>query len=179
MSQNIAVTGPSSLSNSFLGDTLQVCVVTRDMTRALEGFAKMGIGPWRVYTFSPETVSEQTYMGEPARYSMRLALASSGTMMWEVIQPLEGPSIYKDFLAAHGEGIQHVGQACNGLSYDQQFAKFVAAGRKMIQSGTWNAGVRYAYWATDELISTTVEIFDFPAGFEFPEPDSWYPARPA
>ena len=103
---DIQITGPASLSNSFIGDTIQVCVVTNDIRRTLEGFTKLGVGPWRIYTFSPETVKDQTYLGKPARYSMRLALATSGTMMWEVIQPLEGPSIYKDFLAKHGEGIQ-------------------------------------------------------------------------
>jgi methylmalonyl-CoA/ethylmalonyl-CoA epimerase len=106
----IEVTGPASLSNSFLGDTIQVCVVTRDLRRTLDGFVQLGIGPWRVYTFSPETVKHQTYGGTAQPYSMRLALANSGTMMWEVIQPLEGPSIYKDFLARHGEGVQHVGR---------------------------------------------------------------------
>ncbi|WP_420466679.1 VOC family protein [Panacagrimonas sp.] len=177
MSASVTVTGEASLSNSFLGDTIQVCVVTQELERTLEGFVRMGIGPWRVYTFSPETVRDQTYMGEPARYSMRLALATSGTMMWEVIQPLDGPNIYTDFIESHGEGVHHVGQSCNGLSYDAQFEKFAAAGRKMIQSGTWK-GVRYAYFSTEDLIGTTVEIFDFPEGFVFPEPERWYPARP-
>lgn len=179
MSQNnIQVTGPASLSNSFIGDTIQVCVVTNDIRRTLDGFVKLGVGPWRVYTFSPETVKEQTYMGKPERYSMRLALATSGTMMWEVIQPLEGPSIYKDFLAKHGEGIQHVGQACNGLTFDQQCEKFEKLGLKNVQAGKWTT-VRYAYFGTEDLVGTTVEIFDFPEGFEFPEPEEWVPARPA
>ena len=99
-------------------------------------------------------------------------------MMWEVIQPLEGPSIYKDFLAKHGEGIQHVGQACNGLSFDEQCAVFEKRGLKNVQAGKWTT-VRYAYFGTEELVGTTMEIFDFPEGFEFPEPEEWYPAKPA
>ena len=177
MNENITVTGATSLSNSFLGDTVQVCVVTADIRRTLNGFVKMGIGPWAVYTFSPQTVSDQTYMGRTVPYSMRLALATSGNMMWEVIQPLEGPSIYKDFLARHGEGVQHVGQSCRDTPFDQKLADFAARGRKMVQSGCWN-GVRYAYFGTEDLIGTTVEIFDFPAGFVFPEPEEWVPARP-
>lgn len=178
MSEHIKVVGPATLSNSFLGETIQVCVVTKDIRRTLDGFVKMGIGPWRVYTFGPETVKDQTYMGKAERYSMRLALANTGTMMWEVIQPLEGPSIYKDFLAKHGEGVQHVGQACNGLAFDEQCAKFEARGLQLVQSGTWRT-VRYAYYGTEDLIGTTVEIFDFPEGFAFPEPEEWVPARPA
>ena len=56
-------------------------------------------------------------MGRPASYSMRLALATAGNMLWEVIQPLEGPSIYQDFLAAHGEGVHHVAFGCESLPY--------------------------------------------------------------
>lgn len=34
--QKVEVTGPASLSNSFLGDTIQVCVVTHDLRRTLD-----------------------------------------------------------------------------------------------------------------------------------------------
>ena len=177
MVQDIRVTGEGTLSNSFLGDTIQVCVVTRDLKRTCDGFVQMGIGPWRVYTFGPETVRDQTYRGKPAQYSMRLALATSGTMMWEVIEPLEGPSIYKDFLAKGAEGVQHVGQNCQGVPFDQQVAKFEQRGLRNIQAGQWH-GVRYAYFGTEELIGTTVEIFDFPADFAWPEAEEWIPAKP-
>ncbi len=178
MSDSIKVCGEGSLSNSFLGDTVQVCVVSRDWKRTVDGFVKMGIGPWRVYTFGPGTVTDQTYMGKPQEYSMRLALATSGNMLWEVIQPLEGPSIYKDFLQKHGEGVQHVAQSCQDKPFEQKLADFAAAGCPMIQSGTWQ-GVRYAYFGTDDKIATTVEIFDFPADFVFPEPDLWVPGPPS
>jgi hypothetical protein len=177
MGDNVRVTGETTLSNSFLGDTIQVCVVTRDLQRTCAGFVQMGIGPWRVYTFGPETVRDQTYRGAPARYSMRLALATSGNMMWEVIEPLDGPSIYKDFLAKSAEGVQHVGQNGQGRSFDEQVATFEKAGRRNIQSGSWH-GVRYAYFDTQDLMGTTVEIFDFPADFVWPEPEQWIPAKP-
>ena len=177
MDRDILVTGEGTLSNSFLGDTIQVCVVTRDLQRTCNGFVQMGIGPWRVYTFGPRSVRDQTYRGKPAQYSMRLALATSGTMMWEVIEPLDGPSIYKDFLEKSPEGVQHVGQNCRGVPFDQQVATFEKRGLSNIQSGTWH-GVRYAYFETQGLIGTTVEIFDFPANFVFPEPEQWIPAKP-
>lgn len=167
-----------SLDNSFQGDTMQVCVVSRDIHRTMEGMVKLGIGPWRLYEFGPETVSNQTYMGQPASYKMKLALAFSGTMMWEIIEPVTGPNIYEDFLRDHGEGIHHVGQACNGLSYAERVATYQARGLKMIQSGTWAGRVPYAYFGTDDLISTTIEIFDIPADFVMPEPLEWYPAKP-
>ena len=63
------------------------------------------------------------------------------------------------------------------IPFDEQVRAFEKRGRPMIQSGTWN-GVRFAYFETRDLIGTTVEIFDFPAGFVFPEPELWIPRAP-
>ena len=178
MTKDISVTGAATLSNSFLGNAAQICVVTEDYRSAVDGFVKLGVGPWRVYTFGPGTVTEQTYMGRPQVYSMVVALATSGNMLWEIVQPLEGPSIYKDFLAAHGEGVHHVALGCEGLSFVQRVAEFEARGCKKIQSGLWVGKVPFAYFQTEDLTTTTLEIFDFPEGFALPEPEEWIPAAP-
>ena len=167
-----------ALDNSFQGDTIQICIVSRDIHRTMEGMVKLGIGPWRLYEFGPDTVSDQTYMGQPARYKMKLALAFSGTMMWEIIEPVDGPSIYHEFLRDHGEGIHHVGMGCNNIPYAERVATYKARGLQLIQSGTWMGRVPYAYFGSEGLISTTGEIFDIPADFVMPEPLEWYPAKP-
>ena len=46
------VTGEFTLRNSFLGDSKQICVVTRDLHRTMEGMVRVGIGPWMVSHFS-------------------------------------------------------------------------------------------------------------------------------
>ena len=48
MSAQPKVTSEVTLENSFLGDTIQICVVTKDMYRTMDGMVKLGIGPWRV-----------------------------------------------------------------------------------------------------------------------------------
>ena len=82
-----------------------------DYQKAMEGMVQAGIGPWRVYTFGPENCTDLTLYGKPASFSMKLCMAWTGSMFWEIVQPLDGPSIYKDFLDKHGEGIHqgHVG----------------------------------------------------------------------
>jgi methylmalonyl-CoA/ethylmalonyl-CoA epimerase len=172
------VTSETTLSNSFLGSTKQVCVVSRDIYRTMDGLIKLGIGPWRVYTFSPETCTDVIYRSKPSTHSMRLSLATSGDMLWEVIQPLEGPSIYTEFLDQHGEGIHHVAPLCEGLTYDQQVSKFESLGYRSIQSGTWQGVVPFSYFETEGDISTTLEIFDIPEDYDLPEPEEWYPAAP-
>jgi hypothetical protein len=173
-----AVTGANTLSNSFLGDNIQICVVTRDFRRTMEGLVQAGIGPWRVYTFGPENVQELTYRGKPASYSMKLCLSFSGSMMWEIVQPLTGPNLYEEFLEKHGEGIHHVAFNCNDAPWQERLAAFREHGYEMVQSGLWEGRVPYAYFDTEEDTGTMFEIFDIPADFALPEPDEWYPAPP-
>ena len=54
-----------TLSNTFLGNVVEFCIVTVDHIKTMEGFCKLCICPWAVYTFSPETVTDQTYRGIP------------------------------------------------------------------------------------------------------------------
>lgn len=174
----VTVTGPTTLSNSFIGDTMQVCVVTRDLDRTLEQFVRIGVGPWRVYTFDANTVHDQVFRGERRPYSMLLALGWSGTSFWEVIQPLEGESIYTEWLAQHGEGIQHVAQVCNGLLFEERIAEFQRRGYTVTQSGAFEGKVRYAYVDTEDSTGFAIELIDFPEGYDLPEPVRWYPAPP-
>jgi hypothetical protein len=178
MSTLPTVTSATTLSNSFLGDNIQICVVTHDYRRIMEGLVRAGIGPWRVYTFGPGTVTERTYRGQPADYSMKLCLAFSGTMMWEIVQPLTGPSLYTEFLEKHGEGIHHVAFNVNNIDWEERLKAFAAHGYPMVQSGVWCERVPYAYFDTEADTGTMFEIFDIPADFVLPDPEEWYPAPP-
>jgi hypothetical protein len=178
MAELPTVTGATTLSNSFLGDNMQICVVTRDFRRTMEGLVRAGIGPWRVYTFGPETVSELTFRGEPASYSMRLGIAFSGSMMWEIVQPLTGPNLYEEFLEKHGEGIHHVAFTCQNIPWQERLAAFKSHGYELVQSGIWMGRVPYAYFDTEADTTTIFEIFDIPSDFVMPDPEEWYPAPP-
>ena len=100
----------TDLPNSIIGQTRQICIVTRDLDACVRNYAdRMGIGPWWVQEYAPPVLTDRHYRGGPGQFSMRLALAWTGDLNWEIIEPLEGPSIYHEFLEEHGEGLQHVG----------------------------------------------------------------------
>jgi hypothetical protein len=48
------VVSESKPSNSFLGNLTEICVVTHDYRRVMEGLVQMGIGPWRVTPSTPQ-----------------------------------------------------------------------------------------------------------------------------
>jgi methylmalonyl-CoA/ethylmalonyl-CoA epimerase len=67
------------------------------------------VGPWTAYTLAPPRLRDCLYHGERVDFALRHALAWSGEMQIELVQPLSGPSIFVDHLARHGEGLQHLG----------------------------------------------------------------------
>jgi methylmalonyl-CoA/ethylmalonyl-CoA epimerase len=85
------VVSATELSNSFLGGLLEICFVTADHQRTMEGMVRLGIGPWRVYTFDSLTVSEQTYGGVEADWAIKVCFADVGDLALEIMQPLHGP----------------------------------------------------------------------------------------
>lgn len=138
----------------------QVALVVRDLEAAVRAYAdRLGVGPWRFYTYGPDVLRESTYRGQPGRYRMRLAYAWLGPLQLEIIQPLDGPSVYHDFLRDHGEGMHHVGLFVE--DFDAAVQALEARGYVLSQSGR-GFGARgdgaFAYFETEGTFATTVEL---------------------
>lgn len=168
------------LPNYFLGDMIQVAVITRDFYQTIDRMMNLGIGPWAVYDVNEKNLSDFTYRGSavPA-CSFKMGLARIGSLTWEVIQPTGGQSIYSDFLDRHGDGVQHLAFDCGGEDYDRQVELLLDRGYEAIQSGVWRDKVRFHYFSTEQDLGTVVEIIHFPHDFDFPPPDEMIPPLPA
>src|SRR5215475_12980951 len=93
----------------------QVAFIVHDVERAAREFdARLGAGPWRGWIFGPQGQGRE-YRGHPASWTLRLAL-NTRSPQYELIQPLDGPSIHADWLAERGEGFQHVAYAVDSVA---------------------------------------------------------------
>jgi methylmalonyl-CoA/ethylmalonyl-CoA epimerase len=155
----------------------QVGFVVRDLDRAMEAYWRVGIGPWRVYTYGPSRFTEITYRGHPANWSFRLALAKVGGLTLELIQPLSGESLYSDYLATQGEGgIQHLGLVVEDVDLVVEQAR--RSGYEVIQSGRGHGARgdgKFAYLGTAGDLFTIYEVMELPS--ERVPPDYLYPAQ--
>ena len=91
-------------------------IVVKDCEATVESWtSRLGIGPWRV--------SDVGFL--------KVAQASLGPVQFELLQPVEGrPSLWADFLDAHGEGLHHV---CSRVEdVDAAAAKLEAEGGKIM-----------------------------------------------
>jgi len=117
----------------------QVGFVVKDIDKAMAAYWRVGVGPWRVYTYGAPLVKDITYRGKPGDWRFLIALATlGGGFSLELIQPLSGDSIYSEFLEKHGEGgIQHLGIVVENL--DRVVEEAQRAGYEVIQSGRGTA----------------------------------------
>jgi catechol 2,3-dioxygenase-like lactoylglutathione lyase family enzyme len=155
----------------------QVAIVVRDLDSAVREYTeRLGIGPWTAYTLAPPRLRDMVYHGQPAEFSLRHALAFSGDLQFELVQPLNGPSIFADHLAQHGEGLQHIGKYVP--DHPAAVDEALRQGWTPLQSargfGATGDGA-FAYFAPTEGFSTVVELISAPAvriepDFVYPEP---------
>ena len=167
-----------TLDNELISGVQQVALVVRDLDRTMAQYSeRLGIGPWWVSLYGPPRLTEMRIRGEEVPYSMKLAIAWSGDTMWELIQPIDGPSIYKEFLEAHGEGLHHVLVEHRGTDFEGAVATFSARGCLPLMEGRFGE-VRFAYMDTEGPLKTVLEIVHRPEGYVRPDPDYWYPEPP-
>lgn len=106
-------------------------------------------------------LSELRYHGEPGLFDQKLGWHRHGTVTWEWIEPLQGPTVYRDFLKAHGEGFHHL--AFDVPDIDAAARAWGALGVPIVQSGAWGekgkpGSGRFAYADTSTVGGVTVEL---------------------
>jgi methylmalonyl-CoA/ethylmalonyl-CoA epimerase len=115
----------------------QIAVVARDMEAALTTYTEtLGWAPWSVFDYKPPLLHDTQVKGEAVEYRMIGAETSVDGLRFELIQPVSGPSIYQEFLDAHGEGVQHI--ACMKHSEEdssQVREHWHANGAEVLKSG--------------------------------------------
>lgn len=164
-------------AETFLGKVIEIALVTPDHQRTMRELWRAGIGPWQVHTFSPENTTHQTYRGQPSAFVLKVCFAQQGSLVWEIIEPISGPTIFAEFLARHGEGIHHVAHDCNHIPFDQRLAGFADRGFELVQSGSWLGANHFAFFESASFPTTCLETIAFPEDWTYPEPDEWYPSQ--
>ena len=137
----------------------QIAIVVKDIDEALERYHKaLGWGPWNVYEHKPPALHDTYLHGKPTHFTMIGAETHVGPIVVELLQPEEGPSIYKEWLDAHGEGLHHIAVMRPTPSESDATEKhFADMGAKILMEGRIGETIRFYYLDTEPMLKVIFE----------------------
>jgi len=136
----------------------QVGVVVKDLEKAVDYYSSLGIGPFEGLNLNRKA---RTVYGKAVDDVKNVSrVAQMGAVQLELIQPVSGESIQREFLETRGEGVNHLGFFVDDV--DKEVAKLVAKGFKVISSVTYVGGGSVAYLDTDRLGGVQFELIQWP-----------------
>ncbi len=141
-----------------LGPVSQFAFVVRDLRAVSAYWQKLGF-PAMDYSMSVPT--NRVYRGQPGRFSQEQGWHRYGKVVYEWLQPIEGPTVYQEFLNAHGEGFHHL--AFNTAAIEPGIAPWTAAGFAISQAGDWGekgkpGSGHFTYIDTETVGGVTMEL---------------------
>jgi methylmalonyl-CoA/ethylmalonyl-CoA epimerase len=135
---------------------MQLGIVVRDLEATVRRYEDdYGIGPWEFAQIDAGEANNYREYSRPVERSTRIAVATVGRVMWELIEPLDEEGIYARSLAEKGEGIHHVAVATP--NFDESVAR-AERENNVILSGEFS-GARVAYLATERDLGVVLEVF--------------------
>lgn len=112
----------------------QIGICVKDVISTAENYWNiLGIGPWEIREWGSHVLYDRTYYGKPAWAKERLAHAYLGDLELELVQPIEGDSVYQDWIDEHGEGLHHLKFLCDDI--DEVVGSLTEQGFTSIQGG--------------------------------------------
>jgi catechol 2,3-dioxygenase-like lactoylglutathione lyase family enzyme len=150
----------------FFKNFAQIGIVVKDLDQTIRVLTEVfGLGPFRTITYPPPDRPNimRQYKGKPGNFSYRQAFTSLGAVELELIQPLEGESVWSDFLAEHGQGIHHI-----RFNIDELPPVVEHLAQNGIEIGQTGAGLRpgsqWAVFDTERLAGFAIEVLKIAPG---------------
>ncbi|MCV0439574.1 MAG: VOC family protein [Hydrogenophaga sp.] len=141
----------------FFGEIRQVAYIVPDIEAAMAHWSGvLGVGPW---FYNPRVpIRNYHYRGEHFEPHNSVALANAGSLQIELLQTRNDvPSMYRDFLRAGHQGVQHVAYWTE--DFDADLARAQAAGFTVCMGGEVGENGRFVYFEDrSALPGTTIEL---------------------
>ncbi len=133
-------------------------LVVRDIERSSDRWAKLlGIERPAAHLTDPLEKTNARFRGEPTQARAKLAFFPMGSIKIELIEPVGGPSTWKEFLDRKGEGIHHIGLNVKDSQRDAEL--FAAKGMGIVQRGEFTGGC-YTYLDTEQMLGISLELIE-------------------
>ncbi|MGY2066529.1 IclR family transcriptional regulator domain-containing protein [Blastococcus sp. SYSU DS0619] len=142
--------GPGPSPVPVIGRVSHVGLVVHDLDDAkVRHCGLVGGRAWRTLEYGPSTVGEMTYRGRAVSSTVAVATAEGPDGAVDLVSPVAGVNIHRDWLEERGEGFHYVNVPVESL--DEAVDTMRRGGFSVVQSGrsvTNGAEFAYAFFDT-------------------------------
>jgi methylmalonyl-CoA/ethylmalonyl-CoA epimerase len=148
-------------SNGLNAETIcQVGLIVRDIESASQRLAEiLGFPKPPIIVTPGYDRAKTTLHGEPSEATAKLAFFNTGQVQIELIEPDEKPSVWRNFLEQHGEGVHHI---AFGVKDTEATTKHLSQfGINVAQQGLYSDGSgMYTYMDSAPALGTMIELLE-------------------
>jgi len=140
---------------------VQIAIVVRDVEKYAKSYAEFfGVEVPEVIISETEDKAKTRYHGRPTKARVKQAFFRFDNITLELLEPVGGPSTWKEFLDSNGEGVHHIAFEIKGM--DDRIAEMQGRGVTLIQQGQWTdySGGRYAYFDSNDRLAVILELLE-------------------
>lgn len=148
------------MTQQGLGSTTlaQVAIVVRDIEASARRWAAvLGMPVPNIIITDPGSEVHMTYRGAPSNAQAKLAFFNLGQVQLELIEPVGGPSTWREALEKHGESVHHIAFWVEGMQRAVDFLREHSI--PMCQRGDMGDG-QYAYFDAQEALGVVLELLE-------------------
>ena len=143
-------------SSSPFARVVQIGVIVKDLEAATTFYEALGLGPFKTGPGAAPIVEREVYGKAAPDVKNRIATARLGEVELELVQPVSGASLQREFLERHGEGVNHLGFVVENL--EGEVSKLVAKGFRIVFRGKVLGGGAFVYVDTDRVGGVIFEL---------------------
>jgi catechol 2,3-dioxygenase-like lactoylglutathione lyase family enzyme len=157
----MAQTSPAKIKITALH---QVGLPVKDLKKTMKDYWNiLGIGPHVILTIEAPHAYALTYGGKPANYKFKASFAQVGPVEFEMMQSIEGHTIYDDFIKERGEGANHLQYWVDSVEEMDKHVEIMAKqGYPLLMGGRFGSNGGYAYIDTVSALKTIWEPVKMP-----------------
>jgi hypothetical protein len=156
----------------------QIAFVVKDLRATMEVYHRtLGWGPWQVFEFfGPPVLHDTNQRGVPTSFTVHLAATQVGPVNVELLQPVDGPSIFQEWLDSHGEGIHHIAGIKVGSDANALHTEFAGLGVHDLLTGGIGRHSRFFFLDSESMLKFILESgsgdgSDVPPTYIYPAPE--------
>ena len=140
---------------------VQIAIVVRDVEKYAKSYAEFfGVDVPGIIISETEDKAKTRYLGRPTKARVKQAFFRFDNVTLELLEPVGGPSTWKEYLDSNGEGVHHIAFEIKGM--DDRIAQMQDRGAILIQEGRWTSytGGRYAYFDSNTQLAVMLELLE-------------------